>query len=331
MPDNTAHCAFVTATRVSSTIEFIDPSQALQMPGVISFLSAKDIPGENDFNDPTNDLEKQELFCSNRVIYYDQPLGVIVAETSDIARRAASKVSVMYSSPECDRPKILADILNQASDDEDGSLADSFEKLDMPLDIDCALASGIFEAGPQYHFTLEPQTCIATPFEDGIKVQTSTQWMDASQSAISRMLNINSAKVKVEARRLGGAFGGKISWSRQVACAAALVAYKLNRAVRFVQSLESMMSSNGKRWACHSEYEFKVNNCGKIIRLKNHFYEDAGCNLNDNPIPVFLLPSISNCYDLPPNSFDFKATPVVTDAPSSTFCRAPGAIEGRIA
>lgn len=41
------------------------------------------------------------MFCSGKVKYAGQPLGLIVADTQDLALKAVSKVSVEYSNVEC--------------------------------------------------------------------------------------------------------------------------------------------------------------------------------------------------------------------------------------
>jgi CO/xanthine dehydrogenase Mo-binding subunit len=41
-------------------------------------------------------IEIEEIFCGSRVRFYDQPIGVIVAESSQIANRAAEHVKVSY-------------------------------------------------------------------------------------------------------------------------------------------------------------------------------------------------------------------------------------------
>ncbi|XP_067645565.1 uncharacterized protein [Eurosta solidaginis] len=326
------YCAFANATRVGAHIEQIDPSEALAMPEVVAFYTAKDIPGTNNFGDAAFRYEVEEIFCSGDVLYYDQPLGMVVALTSDIANRAAAKVKVIYTN----RPALTKQILpTMAHVFEANALEERVVKsahanstpiilIDQP-DIS---ARGVFEIGGQYHFTMEPQTTIAVPFEDGLQVWSATQWMDLTQCAIAKMLQIKAKDVQLKVRRLGGGYGAKISRGNQVACAASLAAYKLNRPARFVQTIESMMNSNGKRWGCRSDYEFHIKNNGKIISLTNTFYEDAGCTLNENPVDDLAPITAKNCYALNDSNSKITGQAVKTDAPSSAWCRAPGSVEG---
>lgn len=144
--------------------------------------------------------------------------------------------------------------------------------------------SGRFEIGLQYHFTMETQTALCVPIEDGLDVYSSTQWMDLNQIAIADMLNIPNSNINIHVRRLGGAYGAKISRASQISCAAALAAYKLNRPVRFVMQLEANMNCIGKRYACISDYDVEINRNGKIQKLTNDFVEDYGCSLNETGI-----------------------------------------------
>ncbi|XP_013108698.2 uncharacterized protein LOC106087981 [Stomoxys calcitrans] len=329
-PHNAVHCAFVNATKVGSNIEQIDPSEALKMPGVIAFYSAKDIPGVNAFVDPTFGYEMEEQFVSKTVRYYDQPLGMIVALSSDIANRAVSKVKVMYSNGAEVVMPTLPDVFDHNQLDRIHSVVPSklkAIKLSGAADIS---GKGIFDMGLQYHFTMEPQTCVAVPFEQGLQVWSATQWMDHTQSVISKMLQLKAADVQLKVRRLGGAYGCKITRGNQVACAASLAAYKLNRPARFVQTIESMMNSNGKRWGCRSDYEFHVKANGKIVGLRNTFYEDGGCTLNENPVGPegHSIPCAKSCYAFTADNYKLDGNAVVTDATSSTWCRAPGSVEG---
>ncbi|XP_017009213.3 uncharacterized protein AOX3 [Drosophila takahashii] len=330
---NTLHCAFVGATKVGATIDQIDASEALKQPGVVAFYSAKDIPGKNTFCEPSFGFEvEEEIFCSGLVRHSEQPAGVIVALTADQAQRASKLVRISYSNPSPDFQLLpsLGDVFAAETPDPSrivpSSKSDS-KKLKFSDQPDKEVR-GIFEMGLQYHFTMEPQTTVAIPFEDGLKVFSATQWMDHTQAVIAHMLQVKAKDVQLQVRRLGGGYGSKISRGNQVACAASLAAHKLSRPVRFVQSLESMMDCNGKRWACRSDYQCHIKSNGKIVGLKNDFYEDAGWSPNESPIEGHSTFTAVNCYDLSGENFKNNGNAVLTDAPSSTWCRAPGSVEG---
>ncbi|KAH8326448.1 hypothetical protein KR067_007791 [Drosophila pandora] len=329
---NSVYCAFVGATKVGATIDQIDASEALQQPGVVAFYSAKDIPGTNTFCEPSFGYQAEEIFCSGLVLYSEQPVGMIVALTADQAQRAVKFVNINYSNPRDDFQLMpsLKHVFSTPTLDASRIVPLAVSKLkevkfsDKP-DVE---VRGIFEMGLQYHFTMEPQTTVAIPFEDGLRVFSATQWMDHTQSAIAHMLQIKAKDVQLQVRRLGGGYGSKISRGNQVACAASLAAYKLNRPVRFVQTIESMMDCNGKRWACRSEYQCHVKSNGKIVGLSNDFYEDAGWNTNESPVQGHSTSTASNCYEFTESNLKVSGHAVLTDAPSSTWCRAPGSVEG---
>lgn len=326
---NAVHCAFANATRVGAHIEQIDASEALAMSGVIAFYTAKDIPGTNSFCDAAFQYVAEEIFCSGVVKYYDQPLGVVVALTGDIAKRAATKVKVIYSNRPNSRifPTMTHVFVGQAKERIKERTPSHLRDIQLSDQPDIS-ARGIFEMSGQYHFTMEPQTTVAIPFEDGLQVWSATQWMDQTQCVIAKMLAISANAVQLKVRRLGGAYGAKITRGNQVACAASLAAYKLNRPARFVQSIESMMNSNGKRWGCRSDYEFHIKNNGKIVGFTNTYYEDAGCTTNENPIEDLTPLTARNCYELNDSNSRVFGQAVITDAPSSAWCRAPGSTEG---
>jgi len=41
-------------------------------------------------------FEPEEIFASNDVRFYNQPIGIILAETNEIANKAAAQIDVTY-------------------------------------------------------------------------------------------------------------------------------------------------------------------------------------------------------------------------------------------
>ncbi len=75
----------------------VDPSAALDMPGVVDYITAKDIPNLN----PTANIigpvfHDEELFATKEVHHVGQMIGIIVAESEEIAREATRLVKVQY-------------------------------------------------------------------------------------------------------------------------------------------------------------------------------------------------------------------------------------------
>lgn len=183
---------------------------------------------------------------------------------------------------------------------------------------------GRFEIDGQYHYTMETQTCVCVPADDGMDVYSSTQHMDLNNVAIAKCLNIPENSINMVVRRVGGGYGAKLTRSSQIACACALSCYLTNQPVRFVMTIESNMMTMGKRYAVINEYEIEVDDNGKIQKLKNNYALDFGCSLNDST-NSWIQQYFPNCYLS--DTWDNTGQFVITDATSHTWCRSPGTTE----
>ncbi|XP_055707343.1 uncharacterized protein LOC129804238 isoform X2 [Phlebotomus papatasi] len=320
--------AFVHATEVQSIIKDVDPADALKIPGVVAFFGPKDIPGNNNFSPKSLMGGVEEIFCSEKVLFNGQPVGMIVAERFDLAQEAAKLVKITYKRPESSTTGPIYPTIRDVFEAKDFSRVHNtrvFQKAETSGTGQTRKITGHFEIGSQYHFSMETQTTVAMPNEDGIDVYSSTQWMDLVQIAIAEMLNIPESSINMQVRRLGGAYGSKISRATQIACAAALACHLLNRPVRFVLTIESNMKAIGKRYACVNDYEVEVDDHGKLQKLSNEFWHDYGCSLNEE-VGGQAASFFKNGYV--DDHWDVKYHAVQTEAPSHTWCRSPGTTEG---
>ena len=80
---------------------------------------------------------------------------------------------------------------------------------------------------------METQTVMSVPQEDGgLQVFSATQSPDYVQRAVSKATKIPHGKVRIELRRMGGAYGGKITRSMLPATAVAVCSVLTGTAVR---------------------------------------------------------------------------------------------------
>lgn len=318
------HAAFVLAESVNGRIVNIDASEALKIPGVVAFFGAKDIPGINNFM-PLSfvgfNLEVEEIFCSDKVKFNGQPVGVVIAETFDIAYKARELVKVEYKFDRADEPiyPTLAHVRRAKADERIYGVPQyNLKATKYGTNIKHSLEGHFEIPSTQYHYHMETQQCLCVPNDGEFDVYASSQWSDGVQIAISEALNMPQNKINCYVKRVGGGFGGKITRQVQVACAAAIASFHLNRPVRLIMKMEDNMRAIGKRFSSMSDYSAVVDENGKIQKLYHKYIHDQGCGPNE-VVQFNTSVYIKNCYDI--TAWDVVAQSAITNSPSSTWMR----------
>ena len=85
-PAGTLHIAIGMANKASGRLKSLGLEGVRGAPGVVTVLTAKDIPGKNDVAPVFAD---EPLFVEQDVMFHGQALFAVVARTRDQARRAA--------------------------------------------------------------------------------------------------------------------------------------------------------------------------------------------------------------------------------------------------
>ncbi|PZC72657.1 hypothetical protein B5X24_HaOG210768 [Helicoverpa armigera] len=315
------HAAFVLSTVGKGRIVLIDPSAALNYPGVIAFFSSKDIPGLNSFT-PEDDQVYQmneEVFCSGQVKYFSQPLGLVVADTQDTANKAVNLVKVKYANVE----KPILEVKVAKKDPKRNTLYREIKAKARGQYVSKVIKGETTLKGQTY-LSIETLVSVTKPTEEGLAVYSTAQWPAATQLMVSRALKIDQSKIDVHIRRIGGSYGIKISRSIQSAVASSLVAMKLNRPCRIIQRMETNTKAMGKRFPCSADFEIGVNKSGIIQYMNYNLYEDNGYAVNEN-LTEFGVNVYNNCYNA--STWNFKAINTITDTAKNTWFRSPGTLE----
>ncbi|KAH9518796.1 hypothetical protein Btru_006298 [Bulinus truncatus] len=315
------YAAPLLSTQGNARIQSIDPSVALQLPGIVRFIQAADIPGENNWRPKhlNPDDTVQELLSSGQIYYAGQPIGILVAEDEVTARSSLYGVKVSYT-----------DIQPAVTSLEEAVQQKSFYKPLGPYtkgDAISAMASaphkisGVVHSSDQYHFHLENQAAFCIPSDTGgMEVIATSQWLDCTTETVSQILGIPESSVNVEIQRLGGAFGGKTFYNSPVAGMCAVAAHVTRSPVLLNLDLHTNMRFQGKRTYYIYEYQVGFDDTGKILAIIATGFSDVGpMNIDADELTQNWVESAYFC----PN-WSWTVQPCKTNKPVSTSVRAPG-------
>ncbi len=289
------HAALVKSPHAKARIVSIDASPALAMPGVVAFVTAADIPGENEVG-PI--FHGEPALAKEIADYVGCPVGAIVATSHDAAKRAADLVKIEWEP----LPAILSI--------EDAIAAESWTSAPMRLvygEPEKALAAaknslqGALDIGGQDHFYLETNIAMATPLDGGQwHVWSSTQHPTEVQKHVALVLGVPQAAVTTEVRRMGGGFGGKESQPTIIACIAAVCAHKTRKPVKLRLDRDDDMIVTGKRHDFRADWTVGFDSDGAITALRVRLAARGG-NVADltSSVMTRAICHVLNCYYAP--------------------------------
>lgn len=325
-PVGTLHAYLGLSTRAHAEITAIDLEAVRSAPGVVAVLTAADVVGENDIS--SNHLHDEPIFAEAQVHYWGQPIFAVVAETREIARRAAQLARIEYA----DLPHIT---------DVETALANGSKVVTAPLklargDLEAGFAraervvKGRMKLGGQEHFYLESQIALAIPGEGSeMLLHCSTQHPTEIQVMVAQALGVPHAAITVNMRRMGGGFGGKETQGNLFAVVAALAARQTGRAVKIRPDRDDDFSITGKRHDFVVDYEVGYTSEGKIEAVKATFAARSGWSADlSGPVTDRALFHCDNAYWYP--AVEAKSLPLYTNTQSNTAFRGFGGPQGII-
>ena len=321
-PPGMLHAALVLSPIAHGRLRGIDASRALEAPGVVSVITAADIPGKNDIAPIATN---EPLFADGVVLYAGQPVAAVAAETRDQALAAAKCVSldieplpaILTIAQALDASSFLCPPQTLTSGNVDDALAKAERRI-----------KGELTAGGQEHFYLEGQVAIATQGEDdGLVVHCATQHPSEVQTICARLLGLELNKITSMVRRLGGGFGGKESNASWFAGIAALFAQRTGRPVKIRLPRDVDMVATGKRHGFLMRYEVGFDNDGRISVIDALLAANGGCTLDHTgAVLTRAVTHVDNCYAIA----NYRVTGVAckTHTVSNTAFRGYGGPQG---
>lgn len=322
-PEGTLHLAFGTSQIACGTYGDLDLSEVRAADGVVTVLTADDLPFENDVSPSIHD---EPLLATGTVHYLGQPLFLVVATSHLAARKAARKAKVAYA----EETPILSieDALAAESFFDDGPRVWTKGDVEGALGQAAHRLSGQIDMGGQEHFYLEGQAALVLPQEGGdMVVHSSTQHPTEIQHKVANALGLPMHAVRCEVRRMGGGFGGKESQGNALAVGCAVAARLTGRPCKMRYDRDDDMMITGKRHDFRIAYSVGFDSDGRVSGLDFTQMTRCGWAL-DLSIPVAdrAMLHADNAYHLPAvriTSYRFK-----TNTQSATAFRGFGGPQG---
>jgi xanthine dehydrogenase large subunit len=294
VPAGTLYAALGTSPVAHARILKMDLDAVRSAPGVVSVLTAADLPSANNYGPILHD---DPLLAPGLVQFVGQPIFAVAALSCDAARRAVRLARFEFET----LPALL--------EIREALAAQSFVLPTETLtrgDPDAALGqalhrlAGSLAMGGQDHFYLEGQVALALPEEGGaMLVHSSTQHPTEVQNLVAHALGCPAHRVTVQCRRMGGGFGGKESQPALFACIAAVFAARLGRPVKLRVDRDADMIMTGKRHDFIADYEVGFDAAGRIGALSVVLASRCGYSADlSGPVNDRAMFHIDNAYYL---------------------------------
>ncbi len=290
------HAKVLLSPHAHAVIKSIDPSKALEIPGVAAVLTHHDIPrvvystaGQSDpIPGPLDcfSLDRKVRFVGDRVAF-------VAAETEEIATRALEAIEVEYEllEPILDSRESMKPGAPIIHDEEEYvNFADSNPRKNLAAEIRIDIgevetgfeeAERIFEAEyevpkvQQAH--IEPHAVVTYWDEDDrLVIRTSTQVPFHVRRMIAPVLGLPIKRIRVIKPRIGGGFGGK--QEMLVEDVAAHLTIATGRPVQYIYTREEEFIAARSRHPMRVRMKTGVKMDGTITANEMYALSNTGAN-----------------------------------------------------
>ncbi|HEY3190647.1 MAG TPA: xanthine dehydrogenase family protein molybdopterin-binding subunit, partial [Solirubrobacteraceae bacterium] len=324
------HAALVSSTVPRGRVTAIETTEAERSPGVlavITHLNAPRLPYRRFEERPEVDPQSGDqlrVFQGPDVLFNGQPIAVVVAETREEARHAASLVRVQYErgeaatafDPRRGRPPSKES--GEQGESRRGAAGRVFARASVRVE-------AIYSHPREHHNAIEPHATIAAWDGDRLTLHDKTQWVNNDRAEIAHVFGIAEDHIRVVSPFVGGAFGSALRTWPHVTIAA-LAARHVGRPVRLELTRRELYTSIGFRPHTEQRVRLGARRDGKLTAIiqeatgQTAAYEEYAEDTLDPPRMAYACPNVLTRYRL-----------VAMDTNSPCPMRAPGVATGTFA
>ena len=288
-PENLLHAKVLFSGQPHARMLAIDTSKASAYPGVVTILTAPDVP-VNEYglimpDQPVLVGLGSDMPHSDVSRWEGDHVAVVVAESELAAEQASRLIEI-----EWEPLPVITDMLEAMKDEvvihpEIGSNILKHYKI-RKGDMDAGWAAadvvveGVYQVPYQEHAYLQPEAGVGWIDEEGrIAVNVGGQWTAEEQEQIAHALALPMERVRVKYVAIGGAFGGREDMSIQIVLALAVMKLQemgIERPVRIIWSREESIIGHHKRHEGLIRTKWGATKEGKVTAVSAELMLNSG-------------------------------------------------------
>ncbi len=324
--ENKVYGQGINSTIAKGEIISIDTSEAEKLPGVLEIITYKNAEKLKTFDTDMPAIGTDSIapvLQSNKVHYYGEYVGFVVAETFEQAQYAARLVKYTYKKD----PTALInfkesrDKAYKPTEDSDysrGNLEKGLSEAD-------AIVEQTYNTPIEHHHPMELHATIASWDNGKVIAYASQQIVEDARIAISNTFQIPNKDVRVIAAFVGGGFGSKLNLNRHVIMAV-MASKMVGRPVQATVTRTQMFTNTNMRQANEQKLRIGAKSDGTLTAL---FHETLSHTSATEMFqePCGLLTKM--LYNVPNNTVKARLIPMNLQTPFAM--RAPGEATGSFA
>ncbi len=316
----------LNSTIAKGEIVSIDTSEAEKLPGVLKIITYKNAEKLKTFDTEMPEVTTSSIapvLQTNKVHFYGEYVGLVVAETFEQAQYAARLVKFTYkkdANPAIHLEKLRAKAYkpNEKSDYSRGDLKAGLAAADEQIEV-------TYNTPIEHHHPMELHAVIASWDNGKVTAYASQQIVNDATITISDTFQIPKKDVRVVAAYVGGGFGSKLNVERHVIMAV-MAAKMVGKPVQVTVTRPQMFTNTGLRQ--HNEQKMKVGakKDGTLTALSHETLSHTSPTLEFQEACGLVTQML---YKVPNNFVTHRLVPLNLQTPFAM--RAPGEATGSFA
>lgn len=311
-----AYGYLVHSTIAKGKIKVIDTSKAEKQTGVIKVLTHLNTP---KFAKGANDRSHRPLH-DDAILFSGQAIGVVVAETFESARYAASLVKVTYEkeTPTTDIRKNLDKAILPRPRADRGNPVEAFAKSDVKIDVEYSIPI-------EHHNAMEMHASVANWDNNKLTIYDKTQGVNMIRGHLAGIFGVPPNDITVLAPFVGGGFGGALRPTPNCFLTA-LAARETKLPVKIVYSRRQVFTAHGYRPYSIQKIKMSAEKSGKLTAIIHESVNNSSTNEDSAENMVGISRSLYACPNV-----KTETKFVRTDMQTPLAMRAPGMVSGAFA